>query len=95
MAGFTREQISRAVNAGAELVLDSLLLGERDEDLIDLVVNAALSKLDNPEVDLDAVVQEHYSEDLRGWWDFSEHVADRTVNPGGPWLFDNLSVSDP
>lgn len=72
MVGFTREQISRAVNAGAELVVAALLLGERDEDLIDLVVNAALSKLDNPEVDLDAVVHEHYSEDPRGWWDFSE-----------------------
>ena len=71
MADFTREQLSRAVNDGAELVLDALLLGERDEDLITLVVNAALSKLDNPEVDLDAVIQDHYSEDPRGWWDFS------------------------
>lgn len=67
---FTREQVSRAVNDGADLVSDTLSLGELETDLINVVVNAALAKLDNPNVDFDTVVEENFDGDPRGWWDW-------------------------
>ncbi|MCE7011717.1 hypothetical protein LWC34_54230 [Kibdelosporangium philippinense] len=45
---FTREQVSRAVNDGADLVSDTLSIGELETDLINLVVNAALANWTTP-----------------------------------------------
>jgi hypothetical protein len=67
---FTREQVSRAVNDGADLVSDTLSLGDLETDLINLVVNAALAKLDNPNIDFDALVEENFEGDPRDWWDW-------------------------
>jgi 3-hydroxy-3-methylglutaryl CoA synthase len=71
---YTREQIFEAVNAGAGLVIDEFALGERDEDIVNLVVNAAMTVLDKPDADMAYVVEECYSEpleEIKDWWDFS------------------------
>lgn len=70
---YTREQISRAVNDGADLVLQELAGdGERDTDLINMVVNSVLELLDHPEgMDLDEVIRRNYEtspEEVRSWW---------------------------
>lgn len=70
---YTRDRITTAVNAGADLVMDNLELGDRDRDLLNLVVNAALSLLDAPAMTLDDVIEENYEtspSELRGWWDW-------------------------
>ncbi|WP_205327050.1 hypothetical protein [Glycomyces sp. YM15] len=71
---YTRDQVSTAVNAGADTIKDALELGERDADLINLIVNAALTCLDRPDASFDDVVNENYGEttpeDVRGWWDW-------------------------
>ena len=66
---FTRDQISRAVNDGADLVSDTLSLGELETDLINLVVNAAMAKLDSPDIDFDTMVEENFDGDPRDCWD--------------------------
>lgn len=70
---FTSEQVSRAVNDGADLVLHSLVgNNERDSDLLGLAVNAIMELLDHPEgVELDEVIERNYEvtpAELRGWW---------------------------
>jgi hypothetical protein len=70
---YTPEQVATAVNAGADVVKDALDVGERDTDLINLVVNAALVCLKQPEADFDDVVKANYTEtpdEVRGWWDW-------------------------
>jgi hypothetical protein len=70
--GYSREQVARAVNAGADLVRDGLPTGDRDADLINLVVNAALTLLDEPGLNLDDVISRCYDAEpaeVRGWWD--------------------------
>jgi hypothetical protein len=70
-AGYTREQVSEAVNAGADLVRDDLDLGDCDTDLINLLVNAALTLLDEPGLSLDDVIRRCYETEpaeVRGWW---------------------------
>jgi hypothetical protein len=71
---YSREQVEQAVNAGADLVRDDLPAGERDTDLINLVVNAALTLLDNPGLSLDQVMDGSYdggAAEVRSWWDWS------------------------
>jgi hypothetical protein len=68
---YSYAQISKAVNDGRDLVYDALVLGDRDSDLLNLVVNAALSLLDNPDMDFEAVVISCYDatpEEVREWW---------------------------
>lgn len=70
---YTRDQVAAAVNAGADCIRDALDVGDRDTDLINLVVNAALTFLDQPEADFDAVVGANYeasAREVRGWWDW-------------------------
>ncbi|MGW2864316.1 hypothetical protein [Streptomyces sp. NPDC001205] len=67
---WTREDISKAVNNGADLVGDELG-SERDTDLLNMVVNAVLTLLENPHYTLDEVITECYDEDpeeVRSWW---------------------------
>ncbi|MFJ7901870.1 hypothetical protein ACIQ6V_15500 [Streptomyces sp. NPDC096198] len=67
---WTREDIANAVNNGADLVGDELG-SERDTDLLNMVVNAVLTLLDNPHYTLDEVITECYDEDpeeVRSWW---------------------------
>ncbi|WP_125738137.1 hypothetical protein [Amycolatopsis sp. WAC 04197] len=71
---FTREQVKQAVNDGRDLVDRELRLADSDDDLLDLVVNAILTRLDNPEVDFDGVVEECYLASpatVRSWWHWS------------------------
>ncbi|OLF13489.1 hypothetical protein [Actinophytocola xanthii] len=68
---YTPSAISAAVHAGADLVQDELDLGERDQDLIHLIVNAATMHLDNPDVSFDDVVRATFDRPpaaVRGWW---------------------------
>lgn len=70
---YTEEQISTAVNAGADLVSDELDLGDRDTDLLGIVVNAVMTLLKDPTADLDKVIAENYQfeeedENPRKWW---------------------------
>jgi hypothetical protein len=59
---FTRDEVSAAVNAGTDLVTgDSrIYVSDHTADLINLVVNAALTRLDNPSADLDTVITTNY-----------------------------------
>ncbi|MFF3249710.1 hypothetical protein ACFYWP_01560 [Actinacidiphila glaucinigra] len=71
---YTREQISTALNAGADLAIDGLGLGEPYRDAINLAVNSQGHVLDNPDTDdIDEVISENYDaspEEVRGWWDW-------------------------
>ena len=63
---FTRDEVSTAVNAGVQLALDDneLSLSDRDYDLVNLIVNAALSMLDDPPpASLDEVIERNYQPD--------------------------------
>lgn len=66
-------EIQRAANAGADLVVDGLGLGERDSDLFGLVVCAMMTLLEEPEADLDKVIADNWElgpddENPRNWW---------------------------
>lgn len=70
---FTRDQVSTAVNAGADLVRDELELGDRDCDLLNVAVCAMLTVLDDPSADLDKVIAQNWelgegTENPRDWW---------------------------
>ncbi|MFD9563365.1 hypothetical protein [Streptomyces sp. NPDC059994] len=68
---WTREDISSAVNAGVDLVAEELAGSERDQDLMNMVVNAVMHILENPNTSLDEVIRENYEEDpeeVRSWW---------------------------
>lgn len=68
---YTTDQISEATGEAADLVKAELRLGERDSDLIDLVVNTVRTRLDRPNADFAEVVAQHYREsadEIRGWW---------------------------
>ena len=68
---YTREQVLDAVNGGSDLVRTALDLGDRDDDLLNLVVNAVMSVLDNPETDLDSAIRENYQTEpsaVLSWW---------------------------
>ncbi|WP_158754255.1 hypothetical protein [Streptomyces sp. NRRL F-2580] len=68
---WTREDISTAVNAGVDLVAEELAGSERDQDLMNMVVNAVLHVLENPNASLDEVIRENYEEEpeeVRSWW---------------------------
>ncbi|QLE71132.1 hypothetical protein FGW37_05505 [Streptomyces rectiverticillatus] len=70
-AKYTRDAVSTAVNAAADMVRDELSAGERDIDLINMIVNATLTLLDRPNVSLDGVIGENYDtspEEVRSWW---------------------------
>jgi hypothetical protein len=70
---YTRDDVEVAVNAGADLVMEDLSLGDRDYDLINLVVNAIMVRLEDAEASLDDVIRENYGdspEEVRGWWDW-------------------------
>jgi hypothetical protein len=70
---YTRNRVSESVNAGADIIRDALSLGDRDGALINLVVNAALTCLDEPDADFDDVVNANHAESpdqVRDWWDW-------------------------
>lgn len=69
------ELVQHAVNAGADLILGELDLGDRDNDLINLVVNAAVYLVENPDGSFEDMISENWGEetsadDVRGWWDW-------------------------
>ena len=68
---YARDTVLAAVNAGADLIHTELGLGERDDDLTNLVVNAAMTCLDHPDATFEQVVHENYDhppEEVRQWW---------------------------
>jgi hypothetical protein len=70
---WTARQISEALSSAAELVRTDggLAAGEREADLIGLVVNAALTLLEQPAVSLDEVMDACYeggAAQVRSWW---------------------------
>ncbi|WP_424214759.1 hypothetical protein ACN20G_23325 [Streptomyces sp. BI20] len=71
MASYDYADVSKAVNAGADLVLDELDGSEHNDDLVSLVVNAIMARLDNPEISFDEMIRQNYGEEpeeVRGWW---------------------------
>lgn len=69
---FTRNRVCRAVNDGADLVSDSLSLGGLETDLLNVMVNAVIAKLDDPDVDFDTMIEENFEGDPRDWWDWRD-----------------------
>ncbi|MEU5431122.1 hypothetical protein AB0H73_36715 [Streptomyces olivoreticuli] len=66
---YTREQVSQAVNSGIDLAAENTGRAYAD-DLDNLVVNAALTLLDDPDADFYKVTTECYSESprvVRSW----------------------------
>jgi hypothetical protein len=73
---YTRSDVSAALSAGADVILDELDSGERDRDLITLIINAAMSCLDNPheETSFDQVAYDtnvEHPDSVRAWWSHS------------------------
>ncbi|MFD0407273.1 hypothetical protein [Kitasatospora sp. NPDC127116] len=71
MSTYTRDAVSTAITDAADLVCEELNGGERDSDLLSVVVNAALTLLDNPNVSFREIIEECYSieeKELRSWW---------------------------
>ncbi|TLQ38875.1 transposase [Streptomyces marianii] len=72
--GYTREKVSVAMNEGADMILGEISLGEPEEDAINLVVNAAMTRLENPCATFEEMAAEQYSEsadEIRSWWGWS------------------------
>lgn len=68
---YTPDEVRTAVSAGATLVMNGLTLSDEEHDLISLVVNAALTVLDQPDITLDGVMDANYeggSAKVRSWW---------------------------
>jgi hypothetical protein len=72
----TRDEFLRVIDAGTALVSEGLNLGERDTDLIDMVVIAIHAKLDQPHVTFDQVISENYDTNPLTWWDFSANIGE-------------------
>jgi len=68
----TAPNITAAINGGADLITDTLNLGDRDLDLVGLVANAILTRLENPAASFQDVVKASYSvtpDEIRNeWW---------------------------
>ncbi|MFC9974278.1 hypothetical protein ACFVH6_25580 [Spirillospora sp. NPDC127200] len=67
------EMVSRFVNDGADMILGELDLGDRDNDLINLVVNATCFLAENGEGHFSDMVRANYDiepDEIRGWWDW-------------------------
>lgn len=62
---YSYDQVSRAVNDGASAVSE-LDLDGRDEDLVNLVVNAAMTTLTEPGLSLNEIIERCYD----GTWDW-------------------------
>lgn len=74
---YTRDQVNKAVNDGIDLITmdNDIYLSDRDQDLLNLAVNAALHKLDNPDADLDDVILSSYQPDLDRYDDYVPVVS--------------------
>lgn len=69
---YTADEVTRAVNAGVDLIThdSGIYLSDRDHDLLNLAANAALSMLDEPDWTLDDVIEHNYETDpaeVRSW----------------------------
>ncbi|MFE7463082.1 hypothetical protein ACFU6R_03120 [Streptomyces sp. NPDC057499] len=71
---FSLADVAHVANQGADLVVGGPDLGDRDGDLINLVVNAIVTAAQDPQVaDLDAAIEAQYEtspEEVRSWWDW-------------------------
>lgn len=71
----TLDRVERLVNEGADIVLAELDLGDRDRDLLGLVVCSTIHLLreGKPSAELDDVIKKHYTStpaEVRDWWDW-------------------------
>ncbi|MEU3690520.1 hypothetical protein [Streptomyces narbonensis] len=71
----TLERVERLVNEGADIVLTELDLGDRDRDLLGLVVCASIHLLreGRDSAHLDEVIRAQYEaspDEVRDWWDW-------------------------
>jgi hypothetical protein len=88
---YTRDQVSRAVNDGTDLVME-LGDGERDSDLLNLAANAALTLLDNPAATLDDVILANYqADDIAIDWDAVDGDPYPNGTPGRPPIEHEIS----
>ncbi|MFC4859286.1 hypothetical protein [Actinophytocola glycyrrhizae] len=66
-----RTALATALNSGADMLERELELGDRDQDLINLMVNATLARLDDPTVSFDDMIGDNFDtlpHEVRGWW---------------------------
>ncbi|WP_329289528.1 hypothetical protein [Streptomyces pseudovenezuelae] len=67
---WSRAEVSQALNDGADVISDQLG-GETEHDYGNLVVNAALTRLEDPDATFEDVVERNYDESpaqVREWW---------------------------
>ena len=72
MSTYTRDQVQQAANDAAELIIcdGRLGVGDRETNLINLVVNTAVTLLEKPGTSLDEVMDTCYdggSAQVRSW----------------------------
>jgi hypothetical protein len=70
---YDHDHVTKAINEGADVIRDALDLGERDNDLLNLVINAAVTCMERPGSTFDDVVTANYAEtpdEVRTWWDW-------------------------
>lgn len=69
---YAGEQVSNALLEGLDMVTSALSLGEAENDVADLVVNAIGFALRNPGKSFDEMIEaQGYETDPREWWDWS------------------------
>lgn len=61
MTEYTRDEVSTAVNGAADM-LNGADLDSDTVSLVDFMVNAALTLLDNPDADVDDVLEENWGD---------------------------------
>jgi uncharacterized membrane protein YheB (UPF0754 family) len=67
---YTEDQVSEAVNAAADLIIQDIECDDQWEDLLSLMVNATLSVLKSDMgADLEEVVEENYGQSLHEFKD--------------------------
>ncbi|MEU7153817.1 hypothetical protein AB0B15_38255 [Streptomyces sp. NPDC045456] len=69
--GYTRDQVQEAVNAGADMVLANINIGEPEEDALNLAVNGAMMCLEKIGSTFAEMVEEQYGEtveEVLSWW---------------------------
>ena len=67
---YTRDEVSEAVNNAVNLVAGNIEVSDSDQDMLNLIVNAAMTLLDFPGASMHEVITANYAEDpenVLGW----------------------------
>jgi hypothetical protein len=95
---YSRDQVSDAVNAGANLLVEEIEPDDHGISLVDLVVNAALTLLDDPGcTDLNEVIRRCYDDppsEVLSWRWPRKAPGGRTCDPL-PERTDSLPAAGP